>query len=90
MFLGLHNHDNLSDPDALNTEASFVTGLAFSPDVKATLDVRHFTAATETASDFSNGTTRGRRASISGIGGDTTAAAHRSAKAMRRSSSCFG
>jgi sugar phosphate isomerase/epimerase len=45
MFLGLHNHDNLSDPDALNTEASFVKGLAFSPDVKATLDVRHFTAA---------------------------------------------
>jgi sugar phosphate isomerase/epimerase len=44
MFLGLHNHDNLSDPDALNTEASFVTGLAFSPDVQATLDVRHFTA----------------------------------------------
>ena len=44
MFLGLHNHDNLSDPDALNTEASFVTGLAFSTDVKATLDVRHFTA----------------------------------------------
>ena len=44
MFLGLHNHDNLSDPDALNTEASFLTGLAFSPDVKATLDVRHFTA----------------------------------------------
>jgi sugar phosphate isomerase/epimerase len=44
MFLGLHNHDNLSDPDAFNTEASFVTGLAFSPDIKATLDVRHFTA----------------------------------------------
>jgi sugar phosphate isomerase/epimerase len=45
MFLGLHNHDNLSDPDALNTEASFDKGLAFSPNVKATLDVRHFTAA---------------------------------------------
>jgi len=45
MFLGLHNHDNLSDPDALNTEASFEKGLAFSPNVKATLDVRHFTAA---------------------------------------------
>ena len=45
MFLGLHNHDNLSDPDALNTEGSFEKGLAFSPDVKATLDVRHFTAA---------------------------------------------
>jgi sugar phosphate isomerase/epimerase len=45
MFLGLHNHANLSDPDALNTEASFVTGLGYSPHVKATLDVRHFTAA---------------------------------------------
>ena len=45
MFVGLHNHANLSDPDALNTEESFVKGLAFSPDVKATLDTRHFTAA---------------------------------------------
>ena len=27
------------------TEASFVTGLGYSPDVRATLDVRHFTAA---------------------------------------------
>ena len=40
MFLGLHNHANLSDPDALCTEASFVTGLGYSPDVRATLDVR--------------------------------------------------
>jgi sugar phosphate isomerase/epimerase len=45
MFLGIHNHANLSDPDALATEESFVTGLSFSPDVKATLDTRHFTAA---------------------------------------------
>jgi sugar phosphate isomerase/epimerase len=45
MFLGVHNHDNLSDPDALNTEQSFEKALAFSPQVKATLDVRHFTAA---------------------------------------------
>jgi sugar phosphate isomerase/epimerase len=45
LFLGLHNHANLSDPDALNNEASFVKGLAFSPDMKATLDTRHFTAA---------------------------------------------
>jgi sugar phosphate isomerase/epimerase len=29
----------------LCTEASFVTGLGYSPDVRATLDVRHFTAA---------------------------------------------
>jgi len=45
MFLGIHNHANLSDPDALNTEDSFVKGLSFSPDVRATLDTRHFTAA---------------------------------------------
>jgi sugar phosphate isomerase/epimerase len=45
MFLGIHNHDNLSDPDAFATEASFEKGLAFSPAVKATLDTRHFTAA---------------------------------------------
>lgn len=45
LFLGIHNHDNLSDPDAFATEASFEKGLAFSPDVKATLDTRHFTAA---------------------------------------------
>lgn len=45
MFLGLHNHDNLSDPDAFNSEASFEKGLAYSPSFKATLDTRHFTAA---------------------------------------------
>jgi len=45
MFLGVHNHDNLSDPDAVNNEASFVKALDFSPDIRATLDTRHFTAA---------------------------------------------
>jgi len=45
IFAGLHNHDNLSDPDAFNTEASFEKGLSYSPNLKATLDVRHFTAA---------------------------------------------
>jgi len=44
IFMGLHNHDNLSDPDALSNEASFDTGLAYSPNLKAILDVRHFTA----------------------------------------------
>ena len=44
MFLGLHNHDNVSDPDAYSNEASFAKGLAISPDFKATLDVRHFVA----------------------------------------------
>lgn len=45
MFMGIHNHDNLSDPDAYSNEASLVTGLAIGPDIKATLDTRHFTAA---------------------------------------------
>lgn len=45
MFIGLHNHDNLSDPDAFASEASMVTGLSYSPDFRVTLDVRHFTAA---------------------------------------------
>ena len=45
MFAGLHNHDNLSDPDAFSNEASLEKGLALSPDFKVTLDVRHFTAA---------------------------------------------
>jgi sugar phosphate isomerase/epimerase len=44
MFAGLHNHDNLSDPDAYSNEASLEKGLALSPDFRVTLDVRHFTA----------------------------------------------
>ena len=45
MFVGLHNHDNLSDPDAFSSEQSMVTGLSMSPDFRMMLDVRHFTAA---------------------------------------------
>jgi sugar phosphate isomerase/epimerase len=45
MFMGLHNHSNLSDPDALNNEASFVKGFALSPGFTAVLDIRHYTAA---------------------------------------------
>lgn len=45
MFVGLHNHDNLSDPDAYATEQSIVTGLSLSPDFRMMLDTRHFTAA---------------------------------------------
>lgn len=52
MFAGLHNHDNLSDPDAFSTEESIVKGLSFSPDFKATLDVRHFTAANQDCLGF--------------------------------------
>ena len=52
MFVGVHNHDNLSDPDAINNEASFVKALNFSSDVRATLDTRHFTAANGDCIDF--------------------------------------
>ena len=52
MFVGLHNHDNLSDPDAFSSEASMVTGLSMSPDFKMMLDVRHFTAADGDAVGF--------------------------------------
>jgi sugar phosphate isomerase/epimerase len=45
MFVGLHNHDNLSDPDAYASEQSMVTGLSLSPDFRMMLDTRHFTAA---------------------------------------------
>ena len=45
MFLSVHNHANLSDPDAINNEESFIKAFAFSPDVVATFDTRHFTAA---------------------------------------------
>ena len=50
--MGLHNHDNLSDPDALSNEANFVKGLALSPEFTATLDLRHFTAGNGDALGF--------------------------------------
>jgi sugar phosphate isomerase/epimerase len=52
MFMGIHNHDNLSDPDAYSAEATFLNGLALSPDIRATLDTRHFTAANGDCLDF--------------------------------------
>ena len=45
MFMSVHNHSNLSDPDAINTEESFVKAFVFSPEIMATFDTRHFTAA---------------------------------------------
>jgi sugar phosphate isomerase/epimerase len=45
MFIGVHNHSNLSDPDALNNEDSFVEAFSYSPNVMATFDTRHYTAA---------------------------------------------
>jgi len=52
MFMSVHNHANLSDPDALNNEASFLKALSFSPHVKATLDTRHYTAANGDCLEF--------------------------------------
>jgi sugar phosphate isomerase/epimerase len=45
MFMSVHNHSNLSDPDAINNEKSFLTAFSFSPSIVATFDTRHFTAA---------------------------------------------
>lgn len=45
MFMGVHNHANVSDPDAISTEATFLDALSSSPHLKATLDTRHYTAA---------------------------------------------
>jgi len=52
IFMGLHNHDNLSDPDALSNEASFEKGFSLSALFRATLDLRHFAAGNGDAVGF--------------------------------------
>lgn len=44
MFVAMHNHNNLVDPDQFATPASFETALAMSPRFFATLDIGHFVA----------------------------------------------
>ena len=44
MFVAMHNHNNLVDPDQFATAESFETALAMSPYFKATLDIGHFVA----------------------------------------------
>jgi sugar phosphate isomerase/epimerase len=44
MFVAMHNHNNLVDPDQFATPQSFETALAISPWFKVTLDIGHFTA----------------------------------------------
>jgi len=44
MFVAMHNHNNLVDPDQFATPESFETALAMSPYFKATLDIGHFVA----------------------------------------------
>ena len=77
--------------DAFNTEESFVTGLAFSPDVKATLDTSTFHRRQwRLPRDSCSGITSASPACISATGARTTAAARRLARATRRSSRCSG
>ena len=47
MFVAMHNHNNLVDPDQFATPASFETALAMSPYFKVTLDIGHFTAGNQ-------------------------------------------
>jgi sugar phosphate isomerase/epimerase len=44
MFVAMHNHNNLVDPDQFATPGSFEQALAMSPYFKATLDIGHFVA----------------------------------------------
>src|SRR5215813_8733437 len=44
MFVAMHNHNNLSDPDQFATPQSFETALAMSKLFYVTLDIGHFTA----------------------------------------------
>lgn len=45
IFLGLHGHSNLSDPNQFATPDSFIQGLAMSSYYKVNLDIGHFSAA---------------------------------------------
>jgi sugar phosphate isomerase/epimerase len=52
MFVAMHNHNNLADPDQFATPASFETVLAMSPLFRVTLDIGHFTAGNNDAVAF--------------------------------------
>ena len=52
MFVAMHNHNNLADPDQFATPDSFETALAMSPYFRATLDIGHYTAGNNDAVDF--------------------------------------
>ena len=90
MFLGIHNHANLSDPDAFATEESFVKGLALSPAVRSELDTRHYTAANGDCIASFNTITNECRACTLATAAGTTDAARRLAREMPRSSKCSG
>ena len=52
MFVAMHNHNNLADPDQFATPASFEAALAMSPLFRVTLDIGHFTAGNNDAVAF--------------------------------------
>lgn len=52
MFVAMHNHNNLADPDQFATPESFEKALAMSEYFKATLDIGHYTAGNNDAVDF--------------------------------------
>jgi sugar phosphate isomerase/epimerase len=52
MYVAMHNHNNLVDPDQFATPASFETALAMSEYFKATLDIGHFVAGNNDPVDF--------------------------------------
>jgi sugar phosphate isomerase/epimerase len=52
MFVAMHNHNNLVDPDQFATPASFETALTMSPWFYVTLDIGHFTAGNQDAVGF--------------------------------------
>lgn len=52
MFVAMHNHNNLADPDQFATPASFEKALAMSEYFKATLDIGHYTAGNNDAVAF--------------------------------------
>jgi sugar phosphate isomerase/epimerase len=52
MFVAMHNHNNLADPDQFATPQSFEKALVMSEYFKATLDIGHYTAGNNDAVDF--------------------------------------
>ena len=52
MFVAMHNHNNLTDPDQFATPLSFEKALAMSDLFKVTLDIGHFTAGNNDPVDF--------------------------------------
>jgi len=52
MFVAMHNHNNLVDPDQFATPVSFQKALDMSEYFKVTLDIGHFTAGNNDAVDF--------------------------------------